>query len=241
MATKIVIASGKGGVGKSTTAAGLGKALARQNVNTLLIDCDAGLASLDTMLGCRESAAFGWFDVFNGSCQPADAVTSVFDNLSLIIAPVSTVDSDSQDAIKDLTAALDKNFDVIITDAPAGLGTGVLRAAAAADYGIIVATGDEISVKGAAAVDEKLREAGVSDTRIIINRYDLKAAKKGKLMTVNKVIDDSLVRLIGIIPEDEILLYRSSKKKKNLSSGAFDRIAQRIMGKNVELKLSLLK
>ncbi len=140
-----------------------------------------------------------------------------------------------------MTAALGKDFDVIITDAPAGLGTGVLRAAAAADYGIIVATGDEISVKGAAAVDEKLRAAGVSDTRIIINRYDLKAAKKGKLMTVNKVIDDSLVRLIGIIPEDEILLYRNSKKKKNLSAGAFDRIAQRITGKNVELKLSLLK
>lgn len=241
MAKRIVIASGKGGVGKSTTAAGLGKALAKQGVNTLLIDCDAGLASLDTMLGCREFAAFGWYDVFSGSCAPADAVTKVFDKLSLISAPASTVGTDSKSAVKELVKALDGSFDVIITDSPAGLGTGVFRAAAAADYGLIIATGDEISVRGAAAVDEKLREAGVSGTRLIINRYDLKAAKKGRLMSVDEIIDASLVRLIGIIPEDDSLLYRGTKSKKNIAVGSFDRIAHRIMGKNVELKLTLLK
>lgn len=239
MAKKIVIASGKGGVGKSTTAAGLGKALSKQGLNTLLIDCDAGLASLDSMLGCREFAAFGWYDVFSGSCSPNEAVTKVFDNLSLIGAPHSTAESDSINAVKDLVSLLDGEYDVIITDAPAGLGTGVFRAAAAADYGLIVATGDEISVRGAAAVDAKLREAGVFSTRLVINRYDLKAAKKGKLMSVDEIIDGSAVRLIGIIPEDETLLYRGTKSKKNPSEGAFERISRRLVGENVELKLSL--
>ncbi len=241
MAKRIVIASGKGGVGKSTIAAGLGKALAKQGVNTLLIDCDAGLASLDTMLGCREFASFGWYDVFNGSCSPADAVTNVFDGLSLICAPSVTVGENSKNAVAKLTEALDGSYDVIITDAPAGLGTGVFRAAAAAQYGLIAATGDKISVKGAAAVDGKLREAGVRETRLIINRYDLKAAKKGKLMSVDEIIDASLVRLIGIVPEDDALRFSETKRKKMLAENAFSRIARRVTGENVELKLSLLK
>lgn len=241
MAKTIVVASGKGGVGKSTITAGLGKALAKQGVRTLLIDCDAGLGSLDTMLGCREFSAFGWLDVFNGSCSPEEAVTKVYENLSLISAPSVTVSSDSENAVRELINALRESYDIIITDAPAGLGTGVFRAAAGADYGLIVATGDEISVRGASSVDGRLREAGVNATRLIINRYDLKAAKKGKLMTVDEMIDSSLVRLIGIVPEDESLLYRGTKTKKALSAGAFDRLAHRIMGENVELKLSLLK
>ena len=241
MAKIIVIASGKGGVGKSTTAAGLGRALANQGVNTLLIDCDAGLASLDTMLGCREFSAFGWYDVYNGSCSPKDAITKVYENLSLISAPSETAEQGSENAVEELTKTLYDDYDVIITDAPAGLGTGVVRAAKGASYGLIVATGDDISVRGASAVDTKLREVGVKSTRLIINRYDLKAAKKGRLMTVDEMIDSTLVRLIGIIPEDKSLLYRGSKYKKMPSTGAFDRIAHRIMGQNVELQLSLLK
>ena len=118
---------------------------------------------------------------------------------------------------------------------------GVFRAAFAAEHGLIIATGDEISVNGAAAVDKRLREAGVRDTRLIINRYSLKAAKKGKLLSVDKMIDMSYVRLIGMIPEDEALLYKGSKTKKGSAEGAFERIASRIMGENIELKLSLLK
>ena len=241
MAKTIVIASGKGGVGKSTTAAGLGKALAKRGVNTLLIDCDAGLASLDTMLGCREFSAFGWYDMFCGRCSPEDAVTKVYENLSLISAPSSPIGQGGETAIKDAVKAFDDSFDVIIADAPAGLGMGVFRAASAAEHGLIIATGDEISVNGAAAVDKRLREAGVRDTRLIINRYSLKAAKKGKLLSVDKMIDMSYVRLIGMIPEDEALLYKGSKTKKGSAEGAFERIANRIMGENIELKLSLLK
>jgi septum site-determining protein MinD len=241
MAQTIVIASGKGGVGKSTITAGLGRALSDMGKKTLLVDCDAGLGALDTLLGCGENAAFTWLDVFSGGCEPAQAIIKINDFLSVTPAPVTLPDTGSDDAVRLFVNAVSPAFDVILIDAPAGIGSGLTRAASAAKFGIVVATGDEISVKGAAAVDKKLTKAGVVSTRLIINRYELKAAKKGRLLSVDKMIDLSYVRLIGIVPEDKNLKYHSTLKKNSPAFGAFERISKRILGENTPLTLSLLK
>lgn len=244
MSQTIVIASGKGGVGKSTASAALGRAFAAAGKKTLLIDCDAGLSSLDVMLGVRDKVLFSWYDAYLGNCTAAEALIEAGEGLFLIAAPGLPLYEEAADAIIKTTENLTEEFDVIIRDAPAGLGAGLVRAASGAEMAVIVATADEVSVKGAAAVADIIRKNGVGNIRLLINRYDIKAAAKGKLLSVDELIDKSMVRLLGIIPEDKDIVYSTVtniRKPNAKSAKAFIRTAQRLDGKNVDLILSLLK
>lgn len=244
MAIKIVIVSGKGGVGKSTICQNLGKQFALLGKKTLLADGDAGLSSLDIMLNCSENITFSWYDVLSHRCNPQDALYEVQDNLYLLPSPKNTIQEDFTDSFAELILSYENDFDVILIDAPAGLGRGVRRAAGAADKALIVATADEVSVTGAATAQKTLESFGIKQTRLLINRYDLKAAKKGKLLGADEIIDKTLVQLIGIIPEDKNIIYSTVSEKRlktALSDKAFSRIARRINGENVELSLSQLK
>ncbi|MCH5198984.1 MAG: AAA family ATPase [Oscillospiraceae bacterium] len=244
MANKIVTASGKGGVGKSTTAAALGMILSEKGLNTLLVDCDAGLGSMDVLLGKAEETAFNWLDVYNKSCPFDGAAIKINDRLSLLSAPEKKPENADENCLKDIISEIEDKFDYIIFDAPAGIGAGLKRAAIAAEKAVIIATADEVSVRGAEKTDEILRNAGINETRLLINRYSVKDAKKGKLLGIDEVIDKTYVRLLGVIPEDkEISSFsvtrRVSKNSKSLS--AFRRVAERIQGKNTKLTLSLIK
>ena len=244
MAVKIVIASGKGGVGKSTTAAALGKALAADGKRTLLIDCDAGLRSLDLLVGGNVSSHYHWQDVLEDRCDPLVAVTRARENLSLLSAPVRPPQDLPDDCLTGIVDAIENDFDLILLDAPAGLGQGLRRAALPADHALILATADEVSVRGASAAAETLRTMGVDDARLIVNRYSLKDAKKGKYLSIDEVIDKTVVRLIGVVPEDPALTAYSVTgllPKKSKSAQAFMRIARRLIGQTVPLELKLLK
>ncbi len=244
MAIRIVTASGKGGVGKSTVCRGIGLCLASSGFRTLLVDCDAGLSSLDIMLSKTESVNFTWEDIILERCERDDALISITDKLSLLPSPRKTVTDPLNEAFAEMICNFDEQFDYIILDAPAGIGNGLKRAASAAQKGLIIATGDEISVKGAATVSRTLTENGIAENRLIINRYDIKAAKKGNLLNIDDIIDKTVVQLIGIIPEDKNLQYSSVSEKPlktKKSDNAFERIAGRIVGSNVELRLSQLK
>lgn len=244
MAKKTVIASGKGGVGKSTISAGLGYAFAEKGLKTLVIDCDAGLAGLDIIFGCSEKVNFTWSDISEERCTVNDAVTEINEKLFFIPSPSERLTEDYEDAIKNISEKLNDEYDIILFDAPAGLGRGLKRTLTAADNLIVVATADEISVKGAYALEKTAQEHGISESRLIINRYDIKAAKKGKLLTIDEIIDKTSVQLIGIVPEDKNIMYRSVSRKKlktAKSDKAFMRIAKRINGEYEELILSQLK
>ncbi len=244
MAIKTVIASGKGGVGKSTVTKNLGLHFASLGKRTLLIDCDAGLSSLDVMLCCGEGINFSWSDIADGSCETADAFVKINENLTLLPSPRIPLTEDYADCIKKLTEELNDEFDYIFIDAPAGVGRGLRRAASGAEKSLVTATADEVSVKGAATVETVLKECGISDSRLLINRYDVKAAKKGKLLTIDEIIDKTSVQLIGIIPEDKNIMYSTVSQKKlrtKKSDSAISRIAMRIEGKYIPLELSQLK
>lgn len=244
MAKTIVIASGKGGVGKSTASSALGRAFAAAGKKTLLVDCDPGLSSLDVMLGVREKVLFSWYDAYLGNCTAQEALTEAGEGLSLLAAPGLPLYEEASDAIVQVTEELAGQYDIIIRDAPAGLGAGLMRAAASAQTALIVATADEVSVKGAAAVAELIRKAGTENVRLLINRYDVRAARRGKLLSVDELIDKSCVRLIGIVPEDKDITYSTvtnAQRKNSKSAKAFARIAERMDGKNIDLSLSLLK
>ena len=244
MAIKTVTASGKGGVGKSTVTRNLGLQLSEMGFRTLLIDCDAGLSSLDIMLGVTEKVNFTWADAAEERCSVKDALIKISDKLTLLPSPKTPLTEDFPDIIKSITDELGSEYDYIFIDAPAGIGRGLLRAARGADKALVVATADEVSVSGAGTVSRVLRESGINESRLLINRYSVKAAKKGLLLTVDEIIDKTLVQLIGIIPEDKNIMYTTVSPKKlktKKSDSAFSRISGRIQGKNIPLELSQLK
>ncbi len=244
MAIKTVSASGKGGVGKSTVTKNLGLQFSDRGANTLLIDCDAGLSSLDIMLGVSEKVNFTWGDIAEERCTTSDALIKINENLTLLPSPKAPLTEDFTDIIEKLTNELQDDYDYIFIDAPAGIGRGLTRAAKGADKALVVATADEVSVTGAGTVQRVLTEAGITESRLLINRYDVKAAKKGLLLTVDEIIDKTLVQLIGIIPEDKNIMYSTVSERKlktKKSDSAFSRITERISGKYSPLRLSQLK
>ena len=210
MGTAIVVTSGKGGVGKSTVSLGLASQFAAGGERVLLLDCDAGLRSLDRMTGTEEALVFDSSDVVAGRCAPADA---------------------------------------IYLDSPAGVGRGFRAAAAAADCALIVCNSDPVCIRDASIVRRLLTELEVPQQRLVINRFNaeyfgsLSAGREdaGGLRDLDDVIDQSGVRLIGIVPEDRQMtaaFQRGCVPADDLPGmTALSRIAARMNGVSVPLSL----
>lgn len=245
MAKRIVVASGKGGVGKSTLSAFLGRHLALSGERVLLVDTDVALTSLDVMLGVSERVIYNWFDAIEKRCEPSQALVEVNDRLSLLPAPFGAIREVEPEELSAVVLSLEEQFDFIILDAPAGLGAGLKRAAGSAERALIVATSDAVSVKAADRVAEVLSEVGVSQSRLIINRFRKKETQKGILYNIDSIIDKTGVRLIGIVPEDFNIGYSSIAgrpfKEKSQALDAVDRIAARLKGENRPLDLRKMK
>lgn len=239
MARKIILASGKGGVGKSTLTAGIAIALTKMGLNTLVIDFDIGMGCLDMVLASDDTGIFNWGDVIDGNCEPMDALRATI-GPKLLVAPPAFADTYTPAAIHSLISYYDADFDYILFDAPAGVSGGFLLSASCADEGIIVSTADEVCVRVGNYAGEKLINAGVSDVRLIINRFDKKLTSKGRYLNIDEVIDATNIQLIGVIPEDEQLAYCAVTGMQTLlnnapSAAAFLRIAKRLEGMNINL------
>lgn len=247
MAEKILIASGKGGVGKSTVTSFLGKTMADSGKKVLLIDSDTGLGALDIMLSVADKKMSTWIDVSDGNCKAEDALITISDNLYLLPSPATYPETIDEDVFVKITKECENDFDIILIDASAGIDENLKRAAKPCDRAIFVATADEISVRCAAAAAYETEKFGIdrTDMRLIINRFVKKAAIRSRLLDVDGVIDKSGVRLLGIIPEDKKIPYSSVTyvlpAKKSSFCKAIKRIADRIDGKNIPLNLKELK
>lgn len=242
MAEKIMIASGKGGVGKSTFAAFLGMEAAKNGSKVLLADADTGLGALDILLGVRDRVMNTWLDVLSEQCDKNNALVSVSESLFLLPSPSYYPDEIEDDAMKLLTDMYD-DFDLIIIDASAGIDRNLKMCAAACDRAIFVATADEVSVKCACAAAIEAEKYGMDrdDMRLVINRFVKKKAVKSKLLNVDGVIDKSGVMLLGILPEDKKIPFLSvtgsMPDKKSPFVKAVARINGRINGENIPLKI----
>lgn len=240
MARKIVLASGKGGVGKSSLTAGIAIELCNMGQNVLVIDFDIGMGCLDLILASDDTGIFNWGDVVKGSCEPMQAIRSTV-GPSLLTAPTLFDCDYTEDSVRDMIAEYDDIFDYILMDAPAGVSGGFLLAAACADEGIIVSTADEVCVRVGAFAGEKLSDLGVTDIRLIINRFNKKLTSQGHYLNIDEVIDATVLQLIGVVPEDKKISYCSVVGMTTLDSSkakeAFKRIAMRLEGFNVNLKL----
>ncbi len=241
MASRIVIASGKGGVGKSSVAAGLSCALQRAGHSVLVVDCDIGLKSLDIILGAGENMLYNWGDIICGRCNAQDALTQTSCGPMLLCAPNSFEDEFTPDAMKKLVENYEEMFDYIFFDSPAGIGRGVVLAASAATSAIVVATSDEVCVRSGAIAAEKLAGFGIEQSRLIINRFNKKATIRGGLLNIDDVIDSTRLRLLGVVPHDNALAFSlcagKSLPARSSAYKAFRRISDRLDGKRVPLKI----
>lgn len=237
MAEKIVIASGKGGVGKTSCCVALGKELARRDHSVLLVDGDVGLRSLDVLLGVSERIVYDWGDIIKGNCMKDTAVLPC-DGPDLLTCPLHFDDKYTPESVKEMIMLFDGDYDYILIDAPAGIDLGFKLASAAADRALIVSTADRVCVRSASRAGEKLEQAGMNDIRLIINRFRKKSVASRKLLNIDKVIDETMLQLIGVVPEDENITFGKVMEKKNQPSyDAFVRIVGRIKREQIPLTL----
>ncbi|MBQ7580008.1 MAG: P-loop NTPase [Clostridia bacterium] len=238
MAEKIVVASGKGGVGKSTCVVGVATALAQMDKKVLAVDFDVSLPSLDVIFGVENEVVYNWGDILLSRCEKEDAIIAV-NGVDLLCAPKKD-EGFSQETVAGMIDSFDEGYDYILMDAPAGLGKFFRIASACADRGIVVSNPEDVCVRSAGVAASEMRTLGLSDVRLIINKMITKLSAGKKNLNVDSVIDETMVRLIGVVPFDgEIALVSMGKNGFSLRKKpqrSFERIAERITGKEVRLK-----
>lgn len=199
-----VVTSGKGGAGKSTVAAGLGCALAKQGAQVLLVDVDAGLRSLDLMLGVGGETVYDMADIFAGNCEPVRAIypSPVCAGLSVVPAPVSLERLCSPGDMRRLCRGFARYYDHVLIDCPAGVGRGFEVAVAGADKALVVTTPDMVCARDAQIVAGLLERRRLP-ARLVVNRLRVSPILDGRMPDVDEIIDAAGLQLIGILPEDE--------------------------------------
>lgn len=242
MSEVIVITSGKGGVGKTTTSANIGTALNLLGKKVVLLDADIGLRNLDVVMGLENRIVYDLVDVVEGRCRTKQALIKDkrYDGLFLLPA-AQTRDKDavSPEQMKKLCTSLKEEFDYIIVDCPAGIEQGFKNAVAGADRAIVVTTPEVSAVRDADRIIGLLEANGVSNTQLIINRVRMNMVKRGDMMAMDDVVEILAIDLIGVVPDDENIVITTNKgepavsDKNSLAGKAFRNVAQRIEGDEV--------
>lgn len=242
MGEAIVVTSGKGGVGKTTTTANIGAALALLDKKVCVIDADIGLRNLDIVMGLENRIVYDIVDVVTGVCKVKQALIKDkrFGNLSLLPA-AQTKDKNAinPEQMKELIADLKKTHDYVIVDCPAGIEQGFKNAIAGADRAIVVTTPEVSAVRDADRIIGLLEAAEINDPRLIVNRLRVDMVKRGEMMNVEDIEDILAIDLIGVVPDDEEVVMSTNRgepavfKDQSLSGMAFRNIARRIIGEEV--------
>ena len=242
MCEVIVVASGKGGTGKTTVCAGLAVALAKNNKKVLIMDCDSGMRGVDMVLGIADKLVYDISDIVSGGCETSDAIYQASPQLQLycVAAPLYADDEVSPSLIREFVEKARKDYDYILIDSPAGTGSGFMSAAASADRALVVINTEPISIRGCKNIKTRLDELKIDDRRLIINRFDRERFYKMDLYEdLDAVIDEAGMQLIGLIPEDIriVALSQRGALTDNWSKTGviFDTIAQRLSGTDVPI------
>lgn len=240
----LVITSGKGGVGKTTTTANLGTALAMMGQKVVMVDTDIGLRNLDVVMGLENRIVFDIVDAVNGNCKLKQALIKDKRFESLYLLPAAQTKDKSAvtpHQMKRLIGELRKEYDYILVDCPAGIEQGFRNAIAGADDAIVVATPEVSSVRDADRIIGLLEAAGLSNSKLIINRLRSKMVKRGDMMDISDIMDILAIDLLGVVPEDESIVVSTNRgepavtETASRAGEAYRRVARRLMGENVPL------
>jgi len=233
-----IIASGKGGVGKSTLAAALAAALAKAGKDTVLLDMDIGLRSLDIHMGMENSVVYDVLDYVRGNCKLSQAVLRHWNQPHLALLPASqlgTAEEIEPEQVRKIFHKLDKNYLYMLADAPAGLGGTVEKVLDVAENMLLVVTPDDISIRDAERMIALCREKGKPTPLLVVNRVVPTLVQSGDMYTPQVVADTLDIPLLGYVPEDIEVLRALSGHHTVMdtdcpASRAFARIAKRLMG-----------
>ncbi|UOQ93868.1 septum site-determining protein MinD [Halobacillus shinanisalinarum] len=244
MGEAIVITSGKGGVGKTTTTANLGTALALQNKKVCLVDTDIGLRNLDVVMGLENRIIYDIVDVVEERCKTKQALITDkrFDCLHLLpAAQTSDKSAVTPEAIKAIVDELKQEYDYIIIDCPAGIEQGYKNAVAGADHAIVVSTPEKSSVRDADRIIGLLEQEEIEPPKLVINRIRSHMMKNGDMLDVDEIVNILSIDLLGIVIDDDAVITGSNKgepvalQPNTKASLAYRNIARRILGESVPL------
>lgn len=242
MSEVIVVTSGKGGVGKTTTTANVGTGLAMLNKKVVLIDTDIGLRNLDLVLGLENRIVYNLVDVVEGNCRPKQAMIKDKRCSNLYLLPsAQTRDKSSvtPEQMKELTDELKKEFDYILLDCPAGIEQGFQNAIAGADRALLVTTPEVSAIRDADRIIGLLEaNENKKHADLIVNRIRMDMVKKGEMMTIDDVKDILAIDLIGAVPDDENIVIATNQGEPlvgsdSLAGQAYMNICHRILGEEV--------
>ena len=251
----IVITSGKGGVGKTTTTANIGVALAEKGHKVLLIDTDIGLRNLDVVMGLENRIVYDLIDVIEGRCRISQALIKDKRCQNLVLLPAAQIRDKNDvnvDQMKELISSLKDSFDYILIDCPAGIEQGFKNAIAAANEAVVVTTPEVSATRDADRIIGLLEAAGIKNPRLVINRLRIDMVKDKNMLSVEDILDILAVKLLGVVPDDENVVISTNKgeplvyKGDSLAAKAFKNIASRIEGVEVplldlDIKMSILE
>jgi septum site-determining protein MinD len=243
MARVIVITSGKGGVGKTTTTSNIGMSLARLGHPTLLIDADVGLRNLDLLLGLENRIIFTGLDVLNETCRLEQAIIQDKRQPKLSFFPLSSNRAElpvTSDQIKELIKLVKVDYEYILIDSPAGIDNGFQTAIECASEAIVVVTPEVPSIRDADRVIGILMSKGIEKINLVINRIRPNMVRTDDMMSIEDVTNILGITLVGVIPDSERIIVASNRgepivlEDKNCLPGiAFDSTARRLNGESV--------
>lgn len=243
MSEVIVITSGKGGVGKTTTTANVGTGLAKLDKKVVLIDTDIGLRNLDVVMGLENRIVYNLVDVVEGNCRIKQALIKDkrYPNLHLLpSAQTRDKSSVTPEQMKKLIEELKEDFDYILLDCPAGIEQGFKNAIAGADRALIVTTPEVSAIRDADRIIGLLEANELRNTNLIVNRMRMDMVKRGDMMSIEDVIDILAIDLIGAVPDDEHVVIATNQGEPLVGTDcmagkAYMNICRRILGEEVPL------
>lgn len=221
MARKIVITSGKGGVGKTTLTANLGVFLASMGARVVMIDADFGLNNLDVVMGVENKIVYDVSDVVNGRCRAKQALVQDSEKKNLFILPSGSLVASSPisgQQLKLITESLSPIFDYILLDCPAGLDVGFHRAVACAEEAIVVATPNLTSLRDADKTVTIIKSYKLSKVGLVVNRVRGDLIMSDKMLFPRDIEGLLKTDLIGVIPEEDAVFLSGGALPKNSDS-----------------------
>ena len=241
MGEVIVITSGKGGVGKTTTTANIGAGLAKLNKKVVVIDTDLGLRNLDVVMGLENRIVYNLVDVIEGNCRMKQALIKDSRYETLYLLPSAQTKDKSAinpGQMKKLTEELAEEYDFVILDCPAGIEQGFQNAIAGATRAIVVATPEVSAIRDADRIIGLLEKNQIKKLDLIINRVRMDMVKRGDMMSIEDVSEILSINLLGVLPDDEQVVIGTNQGEPvveldSLAGKAYYNICKRIIGDEV--------